>query len=99
MSPRRSGIGPECKKKLFFWSSFLYTKMKAADCQIPGPGEPMKQRRADRIVEELENLIFQGEFHDGDRLDEVRLSERFKVSRTPVRERRPYRRSLSTDAC
>ena len=46
----------------------------------------MKQPRADRIVAELENLIFEGELSDGDRLDEVKLSDRFDVSRTPVRE-------------
>ncbi len=46
----------------------------------------MEQRRADAIAEELEELIFDGTFSDGDRLDEVRLAERFRVSRTPLRE-------------
>lgn len=46
----------------------------------------MEQRRADTIARELEELIFDGTFSDGDRLDEVRLSERFNVSRTPLRE-------------
>lgn len=46
----------------------------------------MDGRRADRIAEALEQLIFDGTFADGDRLDEVQLAERFDVSRTPVRE-------------
>lgn len=46
----------------------------------------MEQRRADAIAEELEELIFNGTFSDGDRLDEVRLAEQFGVSRTPLRE-------------
>jgi DNA-binding GntR family transcriptional regulator len=46
----------------------------------------MEARRADNIAEELEELIFGGTFKDGDRLDEVRLAERFGVSRTPLRE-------------
>ncbi len=48
--------------------------------------EIMEQRRADTIAAELEELIFNGTFCDGDRLDEVRLAERFNVSRTPLRE-------------
>lgn len=47
---------------------------------------PKAQRRADSIRETLEQLIITGEFSDGDRLDETRLSERFSVSRTPFRE-------------
>ncbi|MCF6328235.1 MAG: GntR family transcriptional regulator [Henriciella sp.] len=46
----------------------------------------MDVRRADIIAEELEQLIFSGEFADGDRLDESKLASRFGVSRTPVRE-------------
>lgn len=46
----------------------------------------MEQRRADIIAEALEERIFDGTFSDGDRLDEVRLSEQFGVSRTPLRE-------------
>ena len=46
----------------------------------------MDQRRADSIRQTLEQLIITGEFADGERLDEVRLSERFSVSRTPLRE-------------
>ncbi len=46
----------------------------------------MKQRRANQIQEALEHAIFVGEFSDGDRLDEVTLSNRFNVSRTPLRE-------------
>lgn len=46
----------------------------------------MEKRHADRIAEQLEELVFDGTFSDGDRLDEVRLSEQFGVSRTPLRE-------------
>lgn len=44
------------------------------------------RRRADSIRETLEQMIITGVFADGERLDETRLSERFSVSRTPLRE-------------
>lgn len=46
----------------------------------------MEIRTADRIREELEQMIVAGEFFDGERLDEVKLAEKFEVSRTPLRE-------------
>lgn len=46
----------------------------------------MEQRRAESIRRTLEHLIISGEFADGERLDEIRLAERFSVSRTPLRE-------------
>ncbi len=46
----------------------------------------MEKRRADTIAEQLEELIFDGTYANGDRLDEVRLAEQFGVSRTPLRE-------------
>jgi DNA-binding GntR family transcriptional regulator len=46
----------------------------------------MERKRADIIADELEALIVSGAFADGARLDEVQLSERFHVSRTPIRE-------------
>lgn len=46
----------------------------------------MDTRRADKIAEALEQMIFDGTFVDGERLDEVQLAERFDVSRTPIRE-------------
>lgn len=46
----------------------------------------MDVRRADLIADELEEMILTGSFEDGDRLDEIRLAEKFGVSRTPVRE-------------
>lgn len=46
----------------------------------------MEMILANTIVQELEQLIVIGEFSDGDRLDEIKLAERFGVSRTPVRE-------------
>ncbi|MEQ8444236.1 MAG: GntR family transcriptional regulator [Alphaproteobacteria bacterium] len=46
----------------------------------------MEPKRADIIANEIESLIFSGEYGDGDRLDEHDLAERFGVSRTPIRE-------------
>lgn len=46
----------------------------------------MDLRRADKIALALEQMIFDGTFADGDRLDEVQLADRFEVSRTPIRE-------------
>lgn len=46
----------------------------------------MTLKRADKIAEELEQLILIGEFTNGERLDEVKLTKRFGVSRTPIRE-------------
>ncbi|ARE40485.1 putative regulator PutR for proline utilization, GntR family [Rhodovulum sp. P5] len=46
----------------------------------------MERKRSDIIADELESLIFDGTFSDGDRLDEAQLAERFSVSRTPIRE-------------
>jgi DNA-binding GntR family transcriptional regulator len=46
----------------------------------------MDMRRADTIVDDLEQMIVTGVFSDGTRLDEVRLAEKFGVSRTPIRE-------------
>lgn len=46
----------------------------------------MELRRADIIADALEELVFTGDFQDGDRLDELRLARQFEVSRTPIRE-------------
>jgi DNA-binding GntR family transcriptional regulator len=46
----------------------------------------MEIRRADMIADTLEELVFTGDFSDGDRLDEIRLARQFNVSRTPIRE-------------
>lgn len=46
----------------------------------------MTNRHADHIAQQLEELIFDGTYADGDRLDEMRLAEKFGVSRTPLRE-------------
>lgn len=46
----------------------------------------MNTRMADNVREALEQMIVTGEFADGERLDEIRLAERFNVSRTPLRE-------------
>jgi len=39
-----------------------------------------------KVRDEIENSIVSGEFAPGERLDEVFLSTRYGVSRTPVRE-------------
>ncbi|MCY6381108.1 GntR family transcriptional regulator [Hoeflea prorocentri] len=41
---------------------------------------------ADSVRQKLEELIITGAFADGERLDEMRLARRFRVSRTPLRE-------------
>lgn len=46
----------------------------------------MEKKLADTIAEQIEEMIFDGTFAEGDRLDEVRLAEHFGVSRTPLRE-------------
>ncbi|SNR51722.1 transcriptional regulator, GntR family [Puniceibacterium sediminis] len=42
--------------------------------------------RPNEIADALEEMVFTGEFNDGDRLDEITLAARFGVSRTPIRE-------------
>ncbi|MGS0758012.1 GntR family transcriptional regulator, partial [Roseateles sp. GG27B] len=46
----------------------------------------VRGRLADDIGSQLADEIILGQFAPGARLDEVMLAERFKVSRTPVRE-------------
>ena len=46
----------------------------------------MERKRADIIADQIEELIFDGTFQNGDRLDEIRLAAQFGVSRTPLRE-------------
>lgn len=43
-------------------------------------------RRADKIADSLEEMIFMGQFRDGERLDETQLADKFGVSRTPIRD-------------
>ena len=42
--------------------------------------------RSDLVREKLEQLIVEGAFANGERLDEIKLASRFSVSRTPLRE-------------
>ncbi|MDR7126704.1 DNA-binding GntR family transcriptional regulator [Pseudorhodobacter sp. 4114] len=53
---------------------------------IPAMQELPLDRRTDQIREALEEMIVEGHFQDGDRLDEVSLARQFNVSRTPLRE-------------
>lgn len=72
---------------VFFKSTILYTRpfMLHLEGKLIH-SRPMEMRRADQIAVQLEELIFDGTFVDGQRLDEVRLAEQFGVSRTPLRE-------------
>lgn len=45
-----------------------------------------KNRRADIICAELEQMIASGQFEDGEKLNEGALADTFGVSRTPLRE-------------
>ncbi len=46
----------------------------------------MDVRRADRIADALEEMVFTGHLREGQRLDEATLAKKFDVSRTPIRE-------------
>jgi len=46
----------------------------------------MEKRRSDIIADTLEERIFDGTYCNGDRLDELKVSQDFGVSRTPIRE-------------
>lgn len=50
--------------------------------------KPARKRvsQASHLRDALEDDIVNGNFKPGERLDEIKLSERFQVSRTPVRE-------------
>lgn len=45
-----------------------------------------KTPTADVLYERIETMIAEGQFKDGERLDEMRLARDFGVSRTPLRE-------------
>ncbi|WP_138933403.1 GntR family transcriptional regulator [Roseovarius arcticus] len=47
---------------------------------------PDKATQTERLTQELEAEILNGDLSPGQRLDEMTLAERFAVSRTPVRE-------------
>lgn len=46
----------------------------------------MDVKRADRIADTLEEMVFTGQLREGQRLDEASLAKKFDVSRTPIRE-------------
>ena len=53
----------------------------------PVPGQTIKRPTlAVQLVEQLRQLIFDGDLEPGSRLQEEELSQRFGVSRTPLRE-------------
>lgn len=66
-------------------NNLVYKKLFAA-CIILVYECMMAEKTADRIREALEQAIVEGLFENGARLDEVKLSEQFAASRTPVRE-------------
>ena len=49
-------------------------------------GKQPHVRRADDLRRRLEREILSGRLSPGEKLDETKLAQRFKVSRTPVRE-------------
>lgn len=67
-------------------NALVYKKPLIACYNAQWYDDLMEQKRSDIIAHHIEELIFDGTFGDGARLDEVQLSERFDVSRTPVRE-------------
>ena len=46
----------------------------------------MDVKRADRIADALEEMVFTGQLREGQRLDEASLAKKFNVSRSPIRE-------------
>ena len=46
----------------------------------------MELKLAEQIADTLEQAVFLGEYSDGERLDEIKIAQQFKVSRTPIRE-------------
>ena len=75
---------------VFFWliCGKSYAKLFAVYTknQISSTKNEAPIRSATRIVSALEQDILEGALVPGERLDEQLLAERFKVSRTPVRE-------------
>jgi len=51
----------------------------------PRPSEVLNSTRFESVVETLRAAILAGEFQAGERLHEVKLTARWRVSRTPVR--------------
>lgn len=60
----------------------LYTMYFIAEFE----GFVMRQHIAEKVFQDLEEMILTGRISEGERLDELQLSKRFKVSRTPLRE-------------
>ena len=54
--------------------------------QLPGSLTLVRDNLSDSIALELRNLIVDGDLPAGERINEVHLSRRFGVSRTPLRE-------------
>ena len=64
-----------------WWTIFSLSNIRR------GPSvQTAEYRRADKIADVLEEMVFMGQFRDGERLDETQLAAKFGVSRTPVRE-------------
>lgn len=66
-----------------------YFSNMAAPVRSPSQGAhrpAMDSKQADRIADTLEEMVFTGQFEEGQRLDETNLAKRFGVSRTPIRE-------------
>jgi DNA-binding GntR family transcriptional regulator len=74
--------------RLFVFSVnvLVYKNFFVAFFRLPSDTIYVDVRRADHIIDDLEQMIVTGSFANGERLDEIRLSEHFGVSRTPIRE-------------
>lgn len=66
--------------------NFVYKKIDIACEEAFNYFCCMDRKRSDVIADELESMILEGVFSDGQRLDEVQIADRFNVSRTPIRE-------------
>lgn len=80
------GNGTSISRKVSSVNIFVYKKLLIAYETAPCYLISMGIRRADVILNELEEMVFAGQLSDGDRLDEIKLAKQFGVSRTPIRE-------------
>jgi DNA-binding GntR family transcriptional regulator len=60
----------------------ITTVSKPTEDPAPGPQPSL----VERLIAVIESEILEGKLKPGDRLDEVALTRRFEVSRTPIRE-------------
>lgn len=49
-------------------------------------GKFVEKKPSERIADSPQQLVFQGKYEGGQRLDEIKIAEQFYVSRAPIRE-------------